>query len=376
MSYTKTTFPIAYSEAKDWPSVAKQLSDALGALPDQAYGLGVLYVTDELADDFQSILTYLHQTSGVELWVGTVGLGVIGNGQAAYERAGAVAMVLDLPSDAYRLIKRSPIPDRWSDDLLQWAETVRPASALVHADAQTPELANLLETLSKRTGAYLIGGLTCSRGAQHQLAGDIGSGGISGVLFSPDVPVTVGLSQGCSPLGSSHEITRGEGNVITEIDGQPALDVFIADIGEMLARDLQRVAGYVHVAFPISGADGNADYLVRSLMAIDREHGWLGVATEVAPGDRIMFVRRDPMSAQRDLQRMIDDVKQRMPGPARGAVFVSCVARGPSMFGDESKEAKLISDALGDVPVIGFYAGGEISNARLYGYTGVLLIFG
>lgn len=64
------------------------------------------------------------------------------------------------------------------------------------------------------------------------------------------------------------------------------------------------------------------------------------------------------------------------PGAARGAVYISCVARGPEMFGTETAEAELISAGLHGTPVIGFYAGGEISNDRLYGYTGVLLVFG
>lgn len=371
-----TSFPVAYSEAADWQDIVRDLAGALGAADAAGGGLGVLYLTDNFADDFSSIAEALKSATGIETWVGTLGIGVVANARAAYDRPAAAAMVIDIGSEAYRLIARTPIPDRWPDELMRWAETVNPACALVHADGSTPSLADLVETLSTRSGAYLVGGLTCSRTTQHQLAADLGAGGISGVLFAPDVPVTVGLSQGCSPLGPSHEITAGEGNVIAEIDGRPAIEVFKEDIGEMLARDLQRVAGYVHVAFPVSGTDDGADYLVRNLMAIDPHNGLLGVATEIAPGDRIMFVRRDPASAQKDLQRMLGDVKKRMPGNARGAVYISCVARGPSMFGSESAEAEMISEGLGGVPVIGFYAGGEISNDRLYGYTGVLLTFG
>ncbi|MDP4795814.1 MAG: histidine kinase, partial [Rhodospirillales bacterium] len=199
-------------------------------------------------DDFKSIAQALRQSTGIETWIGTLGLGVVANDKAAFDRPAAAAMILDVASNDYRLITRTPIPDRWPDELMEWAETVCPTSALVHADGTTPALAELIATLSKRSGAYLVGGLTCSRGAQHQLADDLGAGGVSGALFAPDVPVTVGLSQGCSPLGEVHEITGGEGNVITEIDGRSAVEVFKEDIGEILARDLQRVAGYVHVA--------------------------------------------------------------------------------------------------------------------------------
>jgi small ligand-binding sensory domain FIST len=46
------------------------------------------------------------------------------------------------------------------------------------------------------------------------------------------------------------------------------------------------------------------------------------------------------------------------------------------MFGVQNREMELIRDALGDFPLVGFFANGEISHNRLYGYTGVLTLFG
>ena len=60
---------------------------------------------------------------------------------------------------------------------------------------------------------------------------------------------------------------------------------------------------------------------------------------------------------------------------SRAALYYSCIARGPNLFGDGSVELGTIKDALGDVPLVGFFANGEICNNRLYGYTGVLTLF-
>lgn len=370
-----TAFPSAFSSASDWAHVAKELADGLAAVPNPGAGIGILYATDMLADDLRSIVTYLRQTTGVDTWIGTLGFGVIHDATGAFDRPAAAAMVLALGSSDIRLLPLSPIPDLLTEEIAQWAETVRPAAGIVHGDAAAPSVAELVEKLSRRSGAFLVGGLTGSRTAQHQIAGEVGAGGVSGILLSPDVPVTVGLSQGCTPLGPVRRVTSANANVIAELDDRPALEVFKEDIGEMLAHDLNRVAGYIHVAFPVAGSDTN-DYMVRSLIAIDPEHGWLGVGSDVSAGDRIMFVRRDPASAKTDLERMLADTKRRLPGPARGALYVSCVARGPHMFGDENAEAEIVKAALGDIPVIGFYAAGEISNDRLYGFTGVLMVFG
>ena len=45
------------------------------------------------------------------------------------------------------------------------------------------------------------------------------------------------------------------------------------------------------------------------------------------------------------------------------------------MFGAENAELGLVRETLGDIPLVGMYANGEISNDRLYSYTGVLTLF-
>ena len=73
---------------------------------------------------------------------------------------------------------------------------------------------------------------------------------------------------------------------------------------------------------------------------------------------------------------MLQGLTTRLAGrPARAGIYVSCVARGPNLFGTQSDEIRQIWNALGEVPLVGFFASGEISRDRLYGYTGVLTVF-
>jgi len=58
-----------------------------------------------------------------------------------------------------------------------------------------------------------------------------------------------------------------------------------------------------------------------------------------------------------------------------GAIYVSCSGRGGPHFGGPSAELQIVRHALGDVPLAGFFAGGEIAHHHLYGYTGVLTVF-
>ena len=58
-----------------------------------------------------------------------------------------------------------------------------------------------------------------------------------------------------------------------------------------------------------------------------------------------------------------------------GAVYVSCSGRGGPHFGAPGAELQIVRHALGDVPLVGFFAAGEIARHHLYGYTGVLTVF-
>jgi small ligand-binding sensory domain FIST len=184
----------------------------------------------------------------------------------------------------------------------------------------------------------------------------------------------VGLSQGCAPIGPVRTVSEAAGNMIMTIDGRPALEAFCEDIGEELARDLRRVGGRIFVAFPVAGSD-TGDYVVRSLTAIDPAQGWLGVGALPEPGQPIMFCRRDQASARQDLERMLGDLRRRSNAPPKAGLYFSCLARGRNLFGTNSEELEQVRRALGDFPLAGFFANGEVSHDRLYGYTGVLVLF-
>jgi small ligand-binding sensory domain FIST len=89
----------------------------------------------------------------------------------------------------------------------------------------------------------------------------------------------------------------------------------------------------------------------------------------------LLFCRRDPESARRDMNRMVRQLAGRLNGPPKAGLYVSCVARGAALFGDAGVETGLIRETFGEFPLIGFFANGEISRDRLYGHTGVLTLF-
>jgi len=337
----------------------------------------VLYLSEPLAGDLDAILARLREKTGLANWVGAVGPAVCAAGTDYFDMPAIAIMALDLADDDYRMLPSIGSPDAQAQvlgPLADWLAARQPRLALVHADPRGAEVLALVPSLAAATGAYLVGGLTSAVAPAGQIAGAPTGGGLSGTLFAERVAIATGLTQGCSPVGPLRTVTGTVGRAISELDGQPALTAFKEDIGDLLARDLRRVAGYIHAAVPVAGSD-TGDYLVRNLVGIDSNHGWLAVAAELSEGDRLMFVRRDAASAIEDMTRMLDGLKRRAGAGVRGALYHSCIARGPNQFGPGAREMTLIHAALDEIPLIGFFGNGEICNDRLYTYTGVLTLF-
>lgn len=365
-------FRLAHAAAPDWTRAAKACVAQLGSAEAS---LGFVYVSDHLAGDLGPLLASLKESTDVAHWVGTVGMGVVATGREYFDEPAIAVMLADLPERTFRIVPTIDgdlAPFRAS--ARDWLDIAQPAFGIVHGDPRNPATPELVAGLAETTASYLVGGLTSSRTGHGQVADGVTEGGISGVLFSAEVAVATALTQGCSPIGKAHVVTAGEKNVIFELDGESALDTLMSEAGVDSFENLAREVRGLHAALPIAGSD-TGDYLVRNLVGIDPQRGWVAIGDRIAPGDRVMFCRRDRDSARRDMARMLDGLKRRTKGPPRAGVYYTCVARGPNLFGEGSAELRAIRAELGDFPLVGFFCNGEISHDRLYGYTGVLSLF-
>lgn len=369
---TGAAFRGAHAGGADWGRIAKALADGLGDSGGE--GLGFLYVTEELGADLGSVLTFLRETTGVAHWVGAVGFGIAAMRAEYFGEPAAVAMIAPFAASDFRVIETID-EDRpgQADDAGHGFGDAGVPLAVVHGDASNPAIPDIVAGFSEESEAFLVGGLTALR-SQAQVADRVTGGGLSGVVLAPGLGMVTGLSQGCAPIGPQHTITDGRADVLVELDRRPALDVFVEDIGPHFARHLEEAGRMVQVALAVPGSD-QGDYLVRNLTAIDPNQGLLAIGEMIDTGQALTFCTRNPETAEHDLRRMLGHVAGRLKASPRGGLYYSCVARGPNLFGPGSREMAIIGDVLGDFPIAGFYANGEIFNRRLYGYTGVLVLF-
>lgn len=369
------SFRLAHTTGTD----ARQLVDAclsqLGSLPAGA-NFGFIYASDALARELEAIVRLLREATGIEDWVGSVGMALCVTGHEYYDQPALAVMIGGFMPDQFRLVPPlSAGTESFIAEQGAWLAAHPGRFGIIHGDPGNPATPLLMEKLADATEAFLVGGITSSQSENLQVSKDIARGGISGVMFSDEVAVATGHTQGCTPIGPKHRIDHASRNIVAELDGRPALEVFKEDIGEVLSKDLNRVAGYIFAGLPIEGSD-TGDYLVRNLVGIDLGQQLLAIGDYVEQGRQIMFCRRDGNTARDDMLRMLAELKTRTTGRTiRGGVYYSCLGRGRHQFGEDSEELKMIRDELGEFPLVGFFANGEIFHNRLYGYTGVLTVF-
>ncbi|MDT3707578.1 MAG: FIST C-terminal domain-containing protein [Thiobacillus sp.] len=363
-------FKFAHAAHADWTQAAQACMNQLGAIPVSAT-LGFLYVSDALAGELGAILAFFRSATAMPHWTGSVGVGVCATGREYLQEPAMVVMLAEFDPADFSMLPLLQTPQDIDAHPLADAYF-----AMVHGDPANNRIQELIEGLSARlSSGFVVGGLSSSEGVCAQISDGVVSGGLSGVLFSDRVPLATRLTQGVSPLGPRHRVTAANKNVIGSLDNRPALDVMKEEIGEVLARDLRRAAGYIYVGLPVSGSD-TGDYVVRNILGVDPQNHLVAISEYIQPGDELLFCRRDQQAAEDDLLRMLAAIRAQLNGPIRGGVYYSCLGRGQHMFGTPNRELGLIRDTLGDFPLVGFFANGEISHNRLYGYTGVLTLFG
>jgi small ligand-binding sensory domain FIST len=303
------------------------------------------------------------------------------------------------------------------------AGSFRAHTALVHADASTPDVAELIAEMADRTATgYLFGGLASSRSDVVQFAiggngnlrgqgkaGGVFRGGLSGVAFSEEVELVSRITQGCQPVSPPRSITGADGNLVTGLDGEPALDLLLEDLHISLDQPQAAMAalrttlvGLTQANEDVLNRTGNfgSDVVVRHILGLDPRRRGVAIANKVDEGMRLAFCRRDVEAARADLVRICAEIREELEPeelplaaataltapdplalpspdttPIAGAIYVSCAGRGGPHFGGPSAEMQIVRRALGDVPLVGFFAGGEIGRKNLYGYTGVLTVF-
>jgi len=228
-------------------------------------------------------------------------------------------------------------------------------------------------------GSALIDGIAAVLGPQVKISGGLaGDGGafrrtvvmsdagvsdqhILGIgFYGGHMRIGHGSFGGWQPFGPVRRVTRSAGNVLYELDNQPALELYKRYLGDH-ARDLPSSG----LLFPFSmlGADHGAVGLIRTILGVDESDGSLTLAGDIIPDGylRLMHASSDALidGAQAAAELARD------PAECVGdslALLVSCVGRRLVMGDRTDEEVEAVAEVFGARNVMaGFYSNGEIS---------------
>jgi hypothetical protein len=224
----------------------------------------------------------------------------------------------------------------------------------------------LVDGIASKVGtATITGGLAGDGGAFAQTwtlgPSGVGDNAVVAVgLYGDALDFAHGSFGGWEPFGPARKVTRCEGNVLFELDGEPALGVYKRYLGDH-AKGLP--ASGLLFPFAMLGEDHDAVGLIRTILGVDETTGSLTLAGAIDDGGylKLMHASTDRLvngaeSAAQAAQKM-----HAADGDSL-AILVSCVGRKLVMGDRVDEEVEAVADVFGSKATLtGFYSYGEIS---------------
>ena len=170
--------------------------------------------------------------------------------------------------------------------------------------------------------------------------------------YLPQAEIHPLVSQGCLPVGEPFTVTAAEGNLVQDLGGRPAMTRLQEMATGLSGRDRELLAQGVQVGMVMNeyGAERRqGDFLIRSVLGAQPDTGAIAVGDEVEVGQTLQFHVRDAESADKDLQRILEQEAAVLGGRLAGwsaAVHLQW-ARNAAVLRTRSRRAAAGHDARG-----------------------------
>jgi hypothetical protein len=177
-------------------------------------------------------------------------------------------------------------------------------------------------------------------------------------LYGKSLRIGCGSLGGWDPFGPERRITKSAGNVLLELDGEPALDLYKRYLGNDAAG--LPASGLL---FPLAIRTGGEEPVVRTILGIDEATRSLTFAGDVPEGYRARLMKAN-------FERLLDGASGAAKASLLGvglespdlAILISCVGRKLVLKQRIEEEVEGVRHVLGEATVLaGFYSYGEIS---------------
>jgi hypothetical protein len=302
-------------------------------------------------------------------------------------------MLLELPAHAYfnvacvRDIREKTALSagrELGEKLLHDFRDMRRDLSVIFSDGLMDEGSNLIYGLQERLGkSFPLVGASASDSMRFlrtylYFNQEVLTDSAVGILWGGKLNFGLGIQHGWKPLGKPRTITKSEGNIIYEIDGEPAVKIY----EEYLARDLaelQKEIRRISILYPIGiYLPGEQEYLLRNILSIENS-GSLRLQGNAIEGSTMRLMIGTKESCLNATRQALKEAKKILFAPIvditkneiKNFVFVfDSVSRYTLLRREANQELEIIKEGLKDTPIIGLYTYGEQAPLKAISYQG------
>jgi len=344
--------------------------------------LAIIFTTIEFAHPL--VLKIANNLLGGIPIVGCSSLGIITN-NGIFKHGFAILLISLNPQIFLNLAlvkdvnKKTPIAAgrELGEKLLYGCKDVRRNLSLIFSDGLISDGTSLINGLQENLGRSfpLIGASASDNSAYAKtfqyFNKDVLTDSCCGMLFGGKINFGFGIKHGWKALGKIRYVTRAEGNIIKEINGEPAVklyeDYFAKDALE-LAKELRRISIFYPIGIYLQG---EKEYLLRNIISI-KDDGSLVTQGDI-PQDspiRLMIGTKDSCLAA--AVTSCEEAKKNLGAQKTKLVMVFDSASRFTLLGRHcSRELEIVKAVFGEkTPLIGIYTYGEQAPLKSINYLG------
>ncbi|GAA4246137.1 MULTISPECIES: FIST signal transduction protein [Winogradskyella] len=177
-------------------------------------------------------------------------------------------------------------------------------------------------------------------------------------FYGETLEVTFSIHGGWTPFGPERTVTKSEGNILFELDGQPALDLYKTYLGDK-AKDLPGAA----LLYPLNvKSDDEAQSIVRSILNINEDDNSVILAGDIKENSKVQLMMTNVDNIANASERAARQALEYRKNKPEIAFLVSCIGRKLVLDQRVEEEIEEVIEVLGQgTTVSGFYSYGEIA---------------
>ncbi len=227
-----------------------------------------------------------------------------------------------------------------------------------------------LEALSEATGPFqqIVGGAAGDEG------GFVATGVAAGESAGEDAAAAlhifgaqawgVGIGHGLEPASDPMVVTRAEGNVVYELDGRPAFEVYRQHARRRGVELTPETAGPYLLGNELGLYFFDKVVKARAPLTVGLD-GSLSCAAEIPPESTVCILEGEADKMLAAARHAAEEARENLNGAeAAGVLLFDCVGRGMILGDDFHREIEAVRSVFGDVPLAGFLTYGEIARYR------------